>query len=186
MVVETIIRYYESLLMHIPISDFYAELVLIIIAISTIVYFKGVKDGKKGVSFTLLIGYVVLIYSYTVVFRVEGKATGLILFPFWSYNAYINGIDATLLSENLMNLMVFIPVGLLLRLSQLSGKKAVVFGSLLSIGVELSQLVFKRGLCETDDVIHNTLGCFLGYVLADLLIILIKKVFLKVLRMFEV
>ena len=36
-------------------------------------------------------------------------------------------------------------------------------GFVFSSVIELSQLVLKRGLCEFDDVFHNTLGCVIGY-----------------------
>ena len=36
-------------------------------------------------------------------------------------------------------------------------------GFVFSSVIELSQLVLKRGLCEFDDVFHNTLGCAVGY-----------------------
>ena len=35
-------------------------------------------------------------------------------------------------------------------------------GFLVSVVIELSQLIFKRGLFEGDDMIHNALGCMLG------------------------
>lgn len=44
------------------------------------------------------------------------------------------------------------------------GWTVVLFaGILLSVGIEALQLYLKRGLCETDDIIHNTLGCLIGY-----------------------
>ena len=33
----------------------------------------------------------------------------------------------------------------------------------LSIMIELLQFILKRGLCETDDVIHNVLGAAIGF-----------------------
>ena len=36
-------------------------------------------------------------------------------------------------------------------------------GFIFSSVIELSQLLLKRGLCEFDDVFHNTLGCVIGY-----------------------
>ena len=33
----------------------------------------------------------------------------------------------------------------------------------LSIGIEVLQLVFKKGSFEIDDIIHNTVGCMLGF-----------------------
>lgn len=44
-----------------------------------------------------------------------------------------------------------------------------IVGCCLSIIIEGLQLITSRGLCETDDVIHNTLGAMIGYALFVLL-----------------
>lgn len=64
-----------------------------------------------------------------------------------------------------MNVLVFIPIGLLIGCSwkNLSWWKAILFGCVFSVGIELLQLVLKRGFSELDDVMHNTLGCIIGY-----------------------
>lgn len=49
--------------------------------------------------------------------------------------------------------------------------KVALIGLVFSSFIELSQLVLKRGLCETDDVIHNTVGCVVGYIMGICLII---------------
>ena len=36
-------------------------------------------------------------------------------------------------------------------------------GICLSGIIEVSQFTFCKGLCETDDVMHNSVGAFLGY-----------------------
>lgn len=35
----------------------------------------------------------------------------------------------------------------------------------ISLSIEAMQYIFHRGFAETDDVMHNTLGCVLGYML---------------------
>ena len=41
---------------------------------------------------------------------------------------------------------------------------ALITGLLMSICIEVIQLVFHRGLFEFDDMIHNTLGAVIGIV----------------------
>ena len=43
------------------------------------------------------------------------------------------------------------------------GKFKSISGSCLSGIIEASQFAFCKGLCETDDVMHNSVGAFLGY-----------------------
>lgn len=64
----------------------------------------------------------------------------------------------------LLNVVLYIPIGLLLGGLTDKWWKALAVGCLLSMSIELLQLVFRKGLCETDDVIHNTLGALVGMV----------------------
>ena len=54
--------------------------------------------------------------------------------------------------------MVFVPVGLLAGATfrSMSWKKALVIGMCLSLGIETLQFVFRKGISEIDDVMHNT------------------------------
>ena len=64
-----------------------------------------------------------------------------------------------------MNIAVFIPIGMMLGiiLREVVWWKAIFVGMGISMTIELLQLILMRGCCETDDVIHNTLGCLVGY-----------------------
>jgi glycopeptide antibiotics resistance protein len=99
-----------------------------------------------------------------VICRICFGGRGFNLSPFWSYEAILNG-DKVLLPQNIMNVIVFIPIGILLCLLFKKGKwwKAIGLGCLISISIEVLHYIFKRGFGEVDDVIHNTLGCVIGY-----------------------
>ena len=69
----------------------------------------------------------------------------------------------------LMNVFLFSPLGL--TLSNVLPQKwsrwgriaaTTLFGCLLSVGIEYAQYRFALGVAETDDVLCNTLGAFLG------------------------
>lgn len=69
----------------------------------------------------------------------------------------------------LMNVFLFFPLGL--TLSNVLPQKwnrwgrvalTTLFGCLLSVGVEYVQYYYSLGRAETDDVLCNTLGAFLG------------------------
>ena len=66
------------------------------------------------------------------------------LIPFWSYGV------KSLQMEILLNIILFIPVGLLAPRWKTVGLTAGY-----SMLIELAQLVSFRGLFEFDDVIHN-------------------------------
>ncbi len=64
-----------------------------------------------------------------------------------------------------MNVIVFVPIGLLVgwTIKNMNWKKVFFIGMGISFSIELLQLVFKRGFAEVDDLIHNTLGCMIGF-----------------------
>ena len=64
-----------------------------------------------------------------------------------------------------MNVVAFIPLGILLNtaFSSIRWWQIISVGCAISVSIEILQFTFKRGYAETDDVIHNTLGCFIGY-----------------------
>ena len=64
-----------------------------------------------------------------------------------------------------MNVLAFIPIGLLL--GTFKGMKwwhVLLIGLCFSLLIELLQLVLKRGLTEFDDGVHNVVGCMMGFV----------------------
>ena len=103
----------------------------------------------------LLVGYLFLILAVTVLDRRPGPKMTYELIPFWSYGV------KSLRMEILLNVILFIPVGLLAP-----GWKTVGLAAGYSMLIELAQLVSFRGLFEFDDVIHNALGTALGVLLA--------------------
>ena len=63
-----------------------------------------------------------------------------------------------------LNILLFYPLGYLLPylFPKLKPKHVILIGCLCSIATEATQYLLKMGWCETDDVIHNTLGTALG------------------------
>ena len=99
----------------------------------------------------LLAGYLFLILAVTVLDRRPGPKMTYELIPFWSYGV------KSLRMEILLNILLFIPLGLLAP-----RWKTVGLAAGYSMLIELAQLVSFRGLFEFDDVIHNALGTALG------------------------
>jgi glycopeptide antibiotics resistance protein len=60
---------------------------------------------------------------------------------------------------------VFIPVGILISviLNRAKWWQVTLIGLSLSVTIETLQFFLKRGFSEFDDVMHNTLGCMIGY-----------------------
>lgn len=77
-----------------------------------------------------------------------------------------DGVYRTI-AEIMMKVLVFVPVGLLLGCAfrSITWWKVMLIGGVVSVLIETMQFFFKRGFSEVDDVMHNTTGCILGYIL---------------------
>lgn len=87
-----------------------------------------------------------------------------------SWNLYFNG------AESLLNIGVFVPLGLFLMLlssNERAWPKALVCCA-TSVAFETAQYILKIGTCDGMDVINNTLGGVLGILLFVLLKRLLK------------
>ena len=109
---------------------------------------------------------VIAILCATILNRTPGNYE-LILTPFAALSAARQ--QPELYREMLMNVFLFFPLGL--TLSNALPQKwhrwgriilTTFVGCILSAGIEYAQYRYALGLAETDDVICNTLGAFLG------------------------
>lgn len=116
--------------------------------------------------FLALAGYICYTLYSTIFARNANTIYRYEVLPFWSYIEILDG-KTKLIKENLLNVLLFVPIGFLLSFINTKRKmwKIALFGFGLSFCIELTQLIAKRGFCEFDDLFHNTLGCLLGYVL---------------------
>lgn len=131
------------------------------------------RGFKKGIKYSigLLVGeYVFLILCSTVLLRKYAEVFGYNYTPFWSYVAIQNG-RSDLIPVNIMNVVVFIPVGFLLGCMSQRFRwwMILLIGFCMSLSIESMQFYLKRGFAEFDDVFHNTLGCLIGFMLVGIL-----------------
>lgn len=154
-------EYIVSLYQNIPTEVYEGLLSVFCLGLVVFIAWKGFKIGLRYSVALLLIEYIFLIFCSTIIFRATGETRQYDFHPFWSYDR------PDLLTENIMNVVVFIPVGLLLGIAfkQTTWWKALLLGCGISITIESLQFIFMRGFSELDDVMHNTLGCIVGYIM---------------------
>ena len=157
-------QYIISLYQDIPQEVYEGLLSVFCIGTVLLLVWKGFKTGLRYSAALLLVEYIFLLFCSTVIFRSTGETRQYDFHPFWSYKAIQDGRE-DLLAENKMNVVVFIPVGLLLGIAfkQMTWLKVLLIGCGISVTIESLQFFFLRGFSELDDVMHNTLGCLLGY-----------------------
>ena len=155
-------QYIINLYQDIPQEVYEGLLSIFCIGLVVFIAWKGFKTGLRYSATLLLIEYIFFLFCSTVIYRTTSELRKYDFHPFWSYDR------SDLLIENIMNVIVFIPVGMILgSLLRVKGSCLVVLliGCSISITVESLQFCLMRGFSEVDDVMHNTLGCILGYIL---------------------
>lgn len=113
-----------------------------------------------------------LIIFITILSRKPHFSVGINLTPFYSYLDFFKG-DYLIGKQILLNIGLFIPIGFFLNLfSSAHFKKMaprfifpIIVGVFLSLAIENIQYIFKLGLFEIDDLISNSLGILLSYIL---------------------
>ena len=164
-----------SLYQDIPLEVYEGLLSIFCIGLVVFVAWKGFKTGLRYSVALLLIEYIFLIFCSTVFFRTTSELRKYDIHPFWSYKAIQDGRE-DLLAENIMNVVVFVPVGLLFGIAfkQMTWWKALMIGCSISVTIESLQFFFLRGFSEVDDVLHNMVGCLIGLEMLTILRIILK------------
>ena len=86
-----------------------------------------------------------------------------------SWKEYLESHKIKIEQDNILNIMLM-PLGVALTI--VMNKKAKMWqaclaGVCISSVIEISQLVFKVGCFEWDDIIHNTIGVLMGTIIMN-------------------
>lgn len=117
----------------------------------------------RRTSICMLLEYLFLVFCSAILFRDTGEGPKYNFELFWSYKAIARG-RIEYLYEDLLNIALMIPIGFLLSIIKPTRFWIVFISGIgISVLIEILQLVFHKGLCELDDVIHNAIGCMIGF-----------------------
>lgn len=107
--------------------------------------------------------YVSVVLKLAFFSREPGSRKGLDLILFSSWNEGVRG--QVFFIENVL---MFIPLGILFPFivpGLQKGRNCVLFGLVCSVLLEGMQLVTQRGYCQLDDVVTNTAGALIGWMI---------------------
>ena len=140
---------------------------LIIMALRRIRDRKQMSSGRC-LSAGLLAGYMYIVLVSLVLIRTSSPAIRFQPRFLWSYIEIIKG-NRYLLWENVLNVLLFIPIGFLSKAIWPKSKPQyiIAFGLFYSILLETFQLILHRGLFEFDDMLNNTIGVLIGILLSE-------------------
>ncbi len=144
---------------------------MIIIGVLALILFTCLFRKKKPILFVTICYAAALIYFVGF----YGARTGLggveIRVPLPCWRAIETRHYGYVTNRSVLNTLLFIPFGYLLALDASIWKKkwkmcwwkVVLAGFLTSLVIETTQLIFRFGVFELDDLIKNTLGAGIGY-----------------------
>ncbi|MBR1918128.1 MAG: VanZ family protein [Spirochaetales bacterium] len=146
-----------------------------VLVISLVIVWK-IKDDTipdNVWAFPFLAATMIMILSETLLCREAGSEFQYIVKPFYSYIQLVKG-DESRSGEIALNILMMIPFGLFLGIFisidlefwDFHLFQTVISGFIFSLLIELVQLISKRGTFEIDDMINNTIGALIGYLLA--------------------
>lgn len=110
--------------------------------------------------YLLLIEYLILLFYFAVIDRFAMDDYVIQTELLWGYHKPSDVIY----KDNIVNIIVFIPVGLLISVisKRLFFLKSIFIGLFISETIECCQLIFKRGNFDVDDLFNNTVGSLIG------------------------
>ena len=112
---------------------------------------------KKKYKCCLLVISAAGILYFTVLSKTPAESRTFNLMLFWNYGRW-SQIEVR--HEIIQNILLFMPYGA--ALCAVGARYPVGIAALTTLSVELTQYFFRLGLCEADDLMHNTLGAALG------------------------
>lgn len=109
---------------------------------------------------------IALIFNMTILGRNQDIEYRFRFQPFASCVIAFENKDVVLLLQIIMNIVLFIPLGILLpccftRFEK--NKKMILIVAVCSFGIELFQGITRIGMFEVDDILGNVLGAEIGY-----------------------
>ena len=156
-----------------PMWLLFTYIVTVVAAIAIQSYGKKRNKGTQWIIYMiLLVFYVLTVLTSTVLSRSSGTVGEMNADLFWSWRKAFSGSQDGILVL-VENTILLAPIGFLLPL--INEKRfwfvpTVIIGFLFTVGIELSQLLLKRGWFELDDIINNTIGVVLGYLFAKIIL----------------
>lgn len=129
---------------------------------------KGTKRLKvsKVALWSIFFIYTIVVLGATLGIRSSGYGGNINLHLFSSYIAAFNSFSKVEWRNIILNILMFVPLGVILPLIFVKCRKfwvTYLVGFLSTVFLELIQLVTGRGIFELDDIFNNTLGCIIGY-----------------------
>ena len=116
----------------------------------------------RAVVWFLLTTYMAVLVITVFLSREPGSRQGIDMTLFGTW-----GVTPQAHAFVIENVLLFVPFGILYpcAVHGIWRKLTVPCGCIISVMIELVQLLTERGYCQLDDVVMNTAGCVAGYII---------------------
>ncbi len=136
--------------------------------------FNKITNFKKYALWILLIEYLFIVVCSTIICRgVKSlEFDRLELVPLWTYNSIITNVKGVSVWDIVLNVVLFIPLGFLIKLlwTSISLKRIIFIAIGCSFLIEINQYIYEKGVAQFDDIMHNTIGAVIGWLIASLFV----------------
>lgn len=133
-----------------------------------IFFIRHFRELKKGILF-LLVVYILAVLYMTVFSRIGTYNDSVKLEVFGSLAKAIRSNSLESIRHLMLNCAMFVPLGLLFPMTASKHLAKVGYvlaaGLVLSTFIESAQLIWQIGQCDIDDIIGNTFGTGIGFVM---------------------
>ncbi len=127
------------------------------------------RDTMSGKHIALFLIYFIGLMYVTLFTRIGSFYSGVEVMPFDDVQRAVEIGDVSLVKHMLLNVVLFIPFGYLIpSMNPTKLRKwsvAMLGGIIVSTLIEGTQLTVHLGECDVDDIIANTFGSVVGYIL---------------------
>ena len=133
---------------------------------------KKHKGARWSICMVFLVFYALTVLTSTVLSRSGGAVEEVNTELFWSWRKALSGSQDGILVL-VENIILIAPIGFLLPFineKRFWALPTILIGFLFTVGIEMSQMLLKRGVFELDDIMNNTIGVVLGYVMAKVVL----------------
>lgn len=145
--------------------DYRFYLAAVLAFVLCIILYKG--RAYKRIIAGLLAAYAVILLSSTVFSRSMNHDAVFHFELFWTYKVIAGGgwRAKQLGVQIFVNIAMMVPFGCCLPIYIRRNRflRTIICGCLISVMIELLQLILGCGLPELDDVVHNTFGVVVGF-----------------------
>ncbi|MGN0483161.1 MAG: VanZ family protein [Lachnospiraceae bacterium] len=128
----------------------------------SICFYKKARFPKSIVFYFFAV-YVHVLYRLTLLSRPPGSRTSVALKLFATFTGDLRGMMYVV-----ENVLMFVPLGILLPIiweKQRKGYVLLLTAFFSSVAIEVTQFLTQRGYCQTDDVMTNTIGAGIGFLI---------------------